>query len=131
MPEPEEGARRGRGTATKGGKTRRAEYVRIPKFETASLWILAAPGAPEPRVVSFHCPTCRDPDNSRLIHINVPTEPWHPRGENARRRPKPPHRMLLHVTRAQIEQILDDFGKKDNATGLRAVFHYKGDLSDR
>lgn len=131
MPKSGEGARRNRGVIAKGRRVRRVEFVRIPKYETASLWMLGAPGTSEPRVVLYHCPTCPDPDNSRLIHINVTTEPLYPRRENAHRKAKPPIRLLLHVTRAQIEQILEDFGKKDNASALKAVFYHKDDSSPR
>jgi hypothetical protein len=127
MTELGEGVRRDRGAMSKGRKARKVEYVRIPKQSEASLWMLRAPGNPEPRVVSFHCPTCRDPDSSRLVHINVPTEPRYPRRKNARRRAKQPVRLLMHVTRDQIEQILADFGKKDNSSTLRAIFYHKDD----
>jgi hypothetical protein len=33
----------------------------------------------------------------------------------------------MHVTRDQIEQILADFGKKDNSSTLRAIFYHKDD----
>jgi|SRR5580658_147117 hypothetical protein len=112
-------------------KTGRIEYVRVSKYETASLWMLGAPDDPSLKVVSLHCATCPDPDNSRLVHINVPTEPWHTRRENPRRKGKPPLRMLLHVTRAQIEQILEDFGKKNNGATLRAIFYHKDDSGER
>src|SRR5580658_10878566 len=111
LKESGKGADRGRVQVAKKPRAKRTDYVRISRYETASLWMLADPAVTEPRVVSFHCPTCPDPDNSRLLHINIPTEPKFPHRGNARRTVKPPHRTLLHVTRAQIEQILADFGK--------------------
>lgn len=112
-------------------RAKRTDYVRIARYETSSLWMLPDPAVTEPRVVSFRCPTCPDPDNSRLLHINIPTEPRYPHRGNARRKVKPPHRTLLHVTRAQIEQILADFGKEENASTFRAIFHHKDDSSQQ
>jgi hypothetical protein len=111
-------------------RTPSVRYVRIPENSDASIWMLGTHEAPEPRVVSFHCGSCPDPDNSRLVHINVSTEPWRTRSERARRKARPPVRLLMHVTRGQIEQILSDFGKKDNSDPLRAIFYHKGDLAD-
>ncbi len=130
MPERRKDEVRGGDGLAKSRMRPRVEYVRIPKYQTASVWMLEGPDASKPRVVSYHCPTCENADNSRLIQINVPTEPWRPLRERIACKTKPAFRMLLHVTRAQIEQILQDFGKQNNAATLEAVFYSKDDSSD-
>jgi hypothetical protein len=104
--------------------------VRVPRHTMPSLWMVATPENLEPRVVTFHCPSCTDPDNSRLIHINLPTEPTSARLVKTRHKAAPPVRFLMRVTRAQVEQILADFGRHDNGDILRAIFHHKGDTGD-
>ena len=109
-------------------KLPRDRFVRIPRYQTAKLWIIPKRSDPTPHVVSVHCPTCRDPDNSRLLHVVLKTdgselEP----GASASRGKNPNVRILLHVTREQIEEIRESFGKHDIGDTLRDILDHKGD----
>ena len=83
---------------------------------------------PTPHVVSIHCPTCRDPDNSRLLHIVLKTDGRElEQGASAKLRANPNVRVLLHVTRQQIDEIRDSFGKRDTGDTLKDILVHKGD----
>ena len=76
----------------------------------------------------MHCPTCRDPENSRLLHVVLKTDGGElEQGVPASRRANPNVRVLLHVTRPQIEEILASFGRHDTGDTLRDILAHRGD----
>lgn len=111
--------RRARSRKETGGRDR--EYVRIPQGATAEVWMITSSATRQPRVVSFHCPTCPDSDNSRLVDIRIRPEPRLGRPVTGGSLREKPARLLLHVTRQQIEQILSDFGNHGNASTLMDI----------
>ncbi len=111
-------------------KRRKVEFDRIPKHSTAEIWMIGSPENPQQRVVSYHCEICRDPNNSRLVTIYVPTDPLVASKKDKHSGKSHPVRLLLHLTRDQLEEILRDMGKENNADTLRAVFYHKDEPSD-
>ncbi len=98
-------------------RVRKTEWVRIRRQATGEVGVLERQGMAGPQVVSFHCPSCPDPDNSRLVGIWLPAEDP-TQALLAGRKPPRRERFFLHVTRAQISQILESFGRHDNWTML-------------
>jgi hypothetical protein len=106
------------------------ESALIPIRQTAKLWVIPSRKHATPRVVSLHCPTCPNPDDSRLVHIEIVGE-RQTRSRIGQRGGKGAKlRLLLHVTRPQIQEILRSFGDHDNASTLLDILVHK-DESDQ
>lgn len=112
-------------------KRPRDRVVPISRYQTAKLWIVPKREDPNPRVVSFHCSACRDSANSRLRIVELETEESELEAGFEPQRKTPAARVLLRVTRKQIDEIQASFGRQDNGETLRDILVYKGDPEER
>jgi hypothetical protein len=88
----------------------REERVRILRHQTAELWMVpdSKSGGPQPMV--FACPSCSETEETRLLSVELRTDPR--RFPDRSRRPrslKNRSRILLRITRQQLEYIRADF----------------------
>lgn len=107
-------------SSTSGGK----DSVLILRFQTAKLWAISSPQGATPRVVSFHCPTCRDPERSRLLEIVLKEAPTDTGTFGYTKLREGAVRVLLHVTPPQVEEVLASFGREDNWQTLRSIWAF-------
>lgn len=82
------------------------ETVQIERYQTASLWTIPIPADKAIRVVSFHCAACNDSENSRLLQIVLTTTAVNNGISGAERSSQGQVRVLLRVTRSQVEDVL-------------------------
>jgi hypothetical protein len=101
--------------------------IGIELGQTLELWTIPRSDNPEPQPVSFHCSTCEDPDNSRLLFVVIRVASVVADRPTTQRSTRGSVRMVLHVTRAQIEEIRASFGRQDNASSLVDVLLHKGE----
>lgn len=100
--------------------------VTIERYQTGKLWRIPNSVDSQLRVVSFHCSTCPDSDNSRLLYVELRGSAL-PSGTGPTESRRKKVRMLLEVTRSEIEEVLASFGRHDNASTLRCIAALPGE----
>jgi hypothetical protein len=95
------------------------EFVCIPRQQTAKLSTVKGRNGHGPEVVVLKCPSCPDRENSRLVQVELARETLESRRRKAGlERMAPPLRMLLHITRDEVSQILRELdGGPVNGSG--------------
>lgn len=100
------------------------ETISIYALQTARLAVVAREGYSGPQVISFHCPNCPTPEDSRLVEFELevvdPVDQALDDVAFVRRNPTRV-RLFVRVTRDQTEQILASFGRRDNADMLMDI----------
>ena len=127
----EDGAPTGPDDSERGRPVRQPrllEWIRISRFQTARVWSIERSGFVGPQVVSFHCPTCPEPEDSRLVDVQVEARRPARHGHSDEEAGLVKERLLLRVTREQVEQIRDSFGRRDNGALLADICRAPGDL---
>jgi hypothetical protein len=92
---------------------RRDRWITIPRYQTAELWMIPDLKDPRPRPMSYKCSSCSEKEETRLLSIVLQTAPPWPRrrvSPTAKREARP--RILLRVTRSQLDEINAEFAAR-------------------
>jgi hypothetical protein len=99
---------------------RRERWIRIPRYQTAELWMVPDLKDPRPRPMAYKCPSCSEKEETRLLSVVLQTAPPGPRrrsNSTAKREARP--RILLRVTRSQLDDINAEFATRARSARRR------------
>jgi len=99
---------------------RRERWIRIPRYQTAELWMV--PGLKDRRLqpMAYTCPMCSEKEDTRLLSVVLQTSPT-----SSVRRSRAPTgrvehpRILLRITRSQLNDITAEFARPPPAPRKR------------
>jgi hypothetical protein len=89
---------------------RHERWIRIPRYQTAELWMVPDLKDRKPAPMVYTCPICSEKEETRLLSVvleNAPTRLRRRLRSSSKRTERP--RILLRITREQLEDIRADF----------------------
>jgi hypothetical protein len=92
---------------------RREVWIRVPRYQTAELWMVCGLKDRRPQPMAYVCPSCSEKEETRLLSIVLETAPprlrW--RSRSTSKRLEHP-RILLRMTRSQLDDINAEFASR-------------------
>jgi hypothetical protein len=92
---------------------RRESWIRVPRYQTAELWMVRGLKDKRPQPMAYVCPSCSEKEETRLLSIVLETAPprlrW--RSRSTSKRLEHP-RILLRMTRSQLDDINAEFASR-------------------
>jgi len=95
-------------------------WIRIPRYQTAELWMVPDLKDRRPQPMAYTCPMCSEKEETRLLSIVLKTEPTRlrSRAKSSEKRVEHP-RILLRITRSQLNDINAEFARPPPAPRRR------------
>jgi hypothetical protein len=86
------------------------QRVRVLRHQTAELWMVTNSTGGRPQPMVYVCPVCSEKEDTRLLSVELRTEPRRfPSRLRHTQKPENRPRILLRITRQQLEDIRADF----------------------
>jgi len=99
---------------------RRERWIRIPRYQTAELWMVPGLKDRRPQPMAYTCPMCSEKEETRLLSIVLKTEPTRLRSREKSSEKRVEHpRILLRITRSQLNDITAEFSRPPPAPRRR------------
>ena len=96
------------------------ERITIPRNQTAELWMVPLQRDRRPQPMAYTCPECSKKEETRLLSVVLETtptrRPW--KSKSFAKRTEHP-RILLKITRSQLDDINADFERRPPPTRRR------------